>query len=67
MFKNNISYSFDFLINFISKLILKIDVLVASWTTYPTYAAVLDFSIIVFMEGEHINSTLPGAMGMVNS
>ena len=62
--KNLISYSFDFFINLISKFILKIDVLVASWTTY---AAVLDFSIIVFMEGEHINSTLPGAMGMVNS
>ena len=64
MFKNIIIYSIDFLINFISKHILKINVLVASWTTY---AAVLDFSIIVFMEGEHINSTLPGAMGMVNS
>ena len=59
-----ISCCFDFLINSISKLILKINVLVAFWTTY---AAVLDFSIIVFMEGEHINSTLPGAMGMVNS
>ena len=55
--KNIISYSFHFLINFISKLILKINVLVASWTTY---AAVLDFSIIVFMEGEHNNSTSPG-------
>ena len=64
MFKNIILYSIDFLIKFISKHILKMNVLVASWTT-PS--AVLDFSIIVFMEGEHINSTLPGAMGMVNS
>ena len=62
--KHIISYSFDFLIIFISKLILKINALVASWTTY---AVLLDFSIIVFMEGEHIDSTLHGAMGMVNS
>ena len=64
MFHNGVIYSFDFLIKVISKHMLKINVLVASWTT-PS--AVLDFSIIVFRDGEHINSTLPGATRMVNS
>ena len=64
MFKNIIIYNIDFLVNFIVKHILKINVHVASWTT-PS--AALDFSIIVFSQEEHINSALPGAMGIVNS